>query len=84
MTAVEPPLVEEHFDRAPADKHTDGDDERQREDFGRGQAEIPPVAPHEQVEFEESQGVAEPVPPQMHSPDGGDDWVDLVDVWSQH
>ncbi|MGH9256948.1 MAG: hypothetical protein ACRD3C_20500 [Vicinamibacterales bacterium] len=69
MTTVERPFVEGDLDGAAADEDADGHEQAQAPDFAERHAQASTTASQEEVELQEPEGKAEPVPPEVHAGD---------------
>jgi hypothetical protein len=78
------PLVERDFDEPSPKQDANRQEQRQIEDVGSGQTEALAVAPGEQVHLQETECVAQPVPPQVYARNRSDDGIDAVHEWAQH
>ena len=84
VSTVEGPLVEHDLDQARPDQDAHEGRERQRIDLPGGESKLKPSAPQEQMQVQETQGITQPVPPEIHSADFGNDRIDIVDEGSEH
>ena len=67
ILAVEWPLVECHLDEAAANEHPHHQKESERVDLAQRQPETVAPPPQEEMEVEEPEGEAKPVPPEVET-----------------
>ena len=84
VSTVERPLVEEDLDQARSDQDDHEGREGQRIDLPGSQSQPKPPAPQEQMQVQETQGITQPVPPEIYAADLGNDRIDIVDEGSEH
>ena len=84
VLAVERPFVERDLDGPPAREDADADAEARAPDFPARQVQPPPVAAREEVQLQQAQRKAQPVPSEMDPAGVEQDGIDAVDVGSEH
>ena len=84
MRPVEGPFVEPDLDGAAADEDADGHEQAQTPDLPKRQVQASMTASQKEMNLQEPEGKAQPVPPQVHAGDVEQNRIDLVDVGSEH
>lgn len=84
MLAVEGPLVEGHLHQPPAGQHARAEQQRERVDLRSPQVEPAAHAHHVEMQLDEAERIAQPVPPEVDSVELAEDGIDGVPVRSEH
>ena len=84
VPAVEGPFIESDLDGAASGQNPDDDEKTQAPDLPAGQLQSSPGPADREVEMQEPESEAEPVPPEVHSGHVEENRIDLVGVGSDH